>query len=153
MLNLNTKRIINTRDISCLRRSYKTWSKKLIPSNEQEDDNNEDLIDIVHTLNPEGRNAERAPATQEVKDRVYCQMKHLESSFNPEASKIIESIDQGREIILDQANIALFSGGIQVEPTNCYQARDHQDPEDQEKWRDAIKKELGDWKVRKYGKP
>jgi hypothetical protein len=34
MLNLNTKRIINTRDVVWLRRSYKTWSKILIPSNE-----------------------------------------------------------------------------------------------------------------------
>jgi hypothetical protein len=99
MLNLNTKRIINTRDVSWLRRSYKTWSKNLIPSNEQEDDDNEDFVDIVDTLNPEERNAERAPATQEVKGKVYHQMKRLENSFNPEASRIIESIDQGRQII------------------------------------------------------
>jgi hypothetical protein len=57
-------------------------------------------------------------------------MKCLESSLNPEASKIIERIDQGSETILDQANIALFSSGIQVEPTTYYQAWDHQDPED-----------------------
>jgi hypothetical protein len=77
--------------------------------------------------------------TQEIKDKIYRQMKRLESSFNPEASKIIESIDQGREIILDQANIALFSGGIQVEQTTYYQAWDHQNPMDQEKRRNAIK--------------
>jgi Reverse transcriptase (RNA-dependent DNA polymerase) len=137
MLNLKTKRIINTRYVSWLKRSYKTWSKKLIPYNEQEDDNNEDYIDIVDTLNLEERKAEKV------------QMKRLESSFNPEASKIIESIDQVREIILDQANIALFSGGIQVEPTTYYQAWDHQDPEDQEKWRTAIKKELNNMETEK----
>jgi hypothetical protein len=75
MINLNTKRIINTRDVSWLKRSYKTWSKKLIPSIEQENDENEDLIDRVDTLNLEERNVEKVSATQEVKDRVYCQMK------------------------------------------------------------------------------
>jgi hypothetical protein len=58
-------------------------------------------------------------------------MKRLESSFNPEASRIIESIDQGKEIILNQVNIALFSGDIQVEPTTYHQSWDHQNPEDQ----------------------
>jgi hypothetical protein len=81
-------------------------------------------------LNLELRNAEKVPATQEVKNRVYCQMKCLKNSFNSEASNIIESIDQGRETIPDQANIALFSGGIQVEPTTYHQAWDHQDPVD-----------------------
>jgi hypothetical protein len=130
MLNLNMKRIINTRDISWLKRSYKTWTKNLISYNEQEDDNNEDYINRFETLNLEKKNVERVQVTQEVKDKIYHQMKRLESSFNPEASKIIESIDQGRKIILDKANIALFSGGIQLEPTTYYQAWDHQDPMD-----------------------
>jgi uncharacterized protein YwqG len=130
MLNLNTKRIINTRDVVWLKKSYKTWSKNLIPSNEQEDDNNEDLIGRAKTLNLEARNAEKVLVTQEVKDKVYRQMKHLESRFNPEASKIIESIDQGREILLDQANIVMFSGSIQIEPTTYHQAWDHQGPMD-----------------------
>jgi hypothetical protein len=36
-------------------------------------------------------------------------MKILESSFNPEASKVIEGIKQGREIFLDQLNVSMFS--------------------------------------------
>ena len=35
-------------------------------------------------------------------------MRHLESSFNPEAAEMVESFEQGKEILLDQANIALF---------------------------------------------
>jgi hypothetical protein len=76
-------------------------------------------------------------------------MKCLKNSFNSEASNIIESIDQGRETIPDQANIALFSGGIQVEPTTYHQAWDHQDPVDWEKRRTAIKKEVGDMESKK----
>jgi hypothetical protein len=41
---------------------------------------------------------------QNVKDtttvQLYCHMKQLESSFNPEASKIIDDLEQGREILL-----------------------------------------------------
>jgi hypothetical protein len=67
-------------------------------------------------------------------------MKRLESRFNPKGSKIIETIDQGREDILNQANIALIRGDIQVGRTIYHKAWDHQDPIDQEKWRDGIKK-------------
>jgi hypothetical protein len=66
--------------------------------------------------------------TQDVKEKVYRQMKRLESSFNPEASKINESIEKQRDIILKPAIIDLFSRNIQVEPTTYYQAWDHQDP-------------------------
>jgi hypothetical protein len=34
----------------------------------------------------------------------------LESSFNLDASTIMYNIEQGREILLEQANVALFSG-------------------------------------------
>jgi hypothetical protein len=33
-----------------------------------------------------------------------------ESSFNPEASTMLQNIEQGRKILLDQANVVLFSG-------------------------------------------
>jgi hypothetical protein len=77
----------------------------------------------------------------------------LERSFNPEASRIIESIDQEREIILNQANISLFSGGIQVEPTFYHQAWDHQDPEDHENGEMQSRKSWATWRARRFGKP
>jgi hypothetical protein len=92
MLNLNTKWIINPRDVVCMKKSYKAWSKIQITSSKQEDDNNEDFFDRVETLNLEEKNIK----TQDVKDRVYRKVKGLERSFNSEASKIIESIDQGK---------------------------------------------------------
>jgi hypothetical protein len=46
ILNLHTKRIINTREFAWLRISYKTWSKNQI---QQEDSNNEDFIkELIH---------------------------------------------------------------------------------------------------------
>jgi hypothetical protein len=53
-------------------------------------------------------------------------LKRLESSFNPEASIIIENIEQGREIQLDQANLALFSASAsKFEPTSFNDAWNH----------------------------
>jgi hypothetical protein len=72
-------------------------------------------------------------------------LKRLESSFNLEASKIIEDIEQGREIQLDLANLALFSASAsELEPTSFNDAWNHADPKNRELWRIAINKELGE---------
>jgi hypothetical protein len=39
-------------------------------------------------------------------------MKILESSFNPEASKVMEDIEQVRKIFLYQVNVAMFSSKV-----------------------------------------
>jgi hypothetical protein len=46
----------------------------------------------------------------------------VEGSFNPEFSKIIEDIEQQRDIIHDRDNIDLVSGDIQVESTTFEEA-------------------------------
>jgi hypothetical protein len=57
-------------------------------------------------------------------------LKRLARSFNPEASKTIENIEQGREIQLDQANFALLSASAsELEPTSFNDAWNHPDPE------------------------
>jgi hypothetical protein len=43
------------------------------------------------------------------KKKIYREIRLLESSFNPEASTVLQNIEQGREIVLKQANIAFFS--------------------------------------------
>ena len=153
MLNLKTKKIVNTRDVVWLGKCYKEWSNKKVASIERNlDEENEDFIENAVTSNPRLTDTEvdQVPGEPEKgKDKLYRQMKLLESSFNPEASKIIENIEQGREIILNQANVALFSGGIQVEPTTFSQAWDHHNPMEREKWRNAIKKEFSDMESKK----
>jgi hypothetical protein len=71
-------------------------------------------------------------------------MKILESSFNPEASKVLESIEQGREIFLDQVDVAMFGSAsvFQEEPKTFDEAWNHEDLVMREKWREAINKEL-----------
>jgi hypothetical protein len=105
------------------------------------------------SYNQEANNLERIQVTQDkdqnIKSKVYRQLKQLESSFNPKASKIVKDIELGRDIILDQANIALFSGSIQVEPTTFDQAWNHADLKDRDNWRIAIKKEFKDMESKK----
>ena len=80
------------------------------------------------------------------KIKVYCQLKQLESSFNPEASRIIENIEQGREILLDQVNFALLSASpSEVDPLLL--RKDGIIP----LWRTAINKELGEINNKSFG--
>jgi hypothetical protein len=44
-------------------------------------------------------------------------MRKLESWFNPQATKAVEDYNHGREMKLDQVNLALFSTEIIKEPT------------------------------------
>jgi hypothetical protein len=81
-------------------------------------------------------------------------MQLLEISFNPEASKMLQNIEQGREILRYQTNIALFSGiVIDKEPSTFDETRNYDGPKAGGKWQDTIKKELCDmdkqqvWKI------
>jgi hypothetical protein len=60
-------------------------------------------------------------------------LKRLEGSFNPEASKIIENIEQGRAFQLDQTNLAFFSTSpSEIEHTSFNEAWNHPDPKNLE---------------------
>ena len=146
MLNLETKRIVNSRDIKWLNQYYKDWSaKKALVSELSNDDDDEELI---QTNSPVIQESSESSTTKDDSNRanlkVYRRMKQLESSFNPEASKIIEDFEQGRENLLGYANFALFTGKVTEEPTSFEEAWNCQDPVNCDKWRDAIKKEFND---------
>jgi hypothetical protein len=78
-------------------------------------------------------------------------MRLLESSFNPEASTMLQNIEQGREILLEQANVALFCGIVIEEPSSFDEAWNHEDQKARGKWRDDIKKELCDMDKEQVG--
>jgi Reverse transcriptase (RNA-dependent DNA polymerase) len=70
-------------------------------------------------------------------------MRQLESSFSADATKLVEQFEQGREILLDQVNLALCSGMvINEEPATFDIAWNHKDPTIRDKWREAINKKL-----------
>jgi hypothetical protein len=72
-------------------------------------------------------------------------MHRLESSFNPEATKIVEDIKDGREVMLDQVNLVLLSETIiPEEPTTFDQAGNHKCSKGRAKRRGAITKEFAE---------
>jgi Reverse transcriptase (RNA-dependent DNA polymerase) len=145
MLNPNTSRIINSRDVIWLGTSFKIWSNT-DPQSEK-NDIDDDLGDLIlkHIERSQVNNEIQPEIKERAKVKLYRQLKRLESSFNPEASKIIENIEQGREIQLDQVNFALFSASAsELEPTSFNDAWNHTDPKNRELWEIAMNKELGE---------
>jgi Reverse transcriptase (RNA-dependent DNA polymerase) len=79
--------------------------------------------------------------------KVYRNLRQLESSFNPEASRIVERIEQGREILLDHANFAFFFvGAVEKESTFFDEDWNHKDSSSSETWFESMKKELEEMK-------
>jgi hypothetical protein len=101
MLNLETNHVINSSDIKWLKLYHKNWINK---SNQVErianDDDNDDVIESLMIQKVINASETNTTSTQpEVNDKsnlkIYRQMKQLESSFNPEASKIIDNLSKG----------------------------------------------------------
>ena len=152
MLNLETKGIINTRDVTWLGKYHKDWIAKKLPITESVNDDDDDELDDLN-IQKGNQEVQQIVNTNEKDDqrnkKVYRQMRMLESSFNPEASKIVEEFKQGRDILLDQVNIALLSANIIKEPTTFDEAWNCANQADQIKWREAIKKEFNDMNDKK----
>jgi hypothetical protein len=79
---------------------------------------------------------------------VFRAMRKLESRFNPEATKEVENYNHGREMTLDQVNLALFATVIIKEPTTYEEAINSGQKEDQISWKSAIDKELKEMEKR-----
>jgi hypothetical protein len=69
-------------------------------------------------------------------------MKKVQGLFNPEVSRIDESLKSGRDIILDQARIEMMMLEGPMEPGSFDEAFNHSDLDSRIKWRSAIDKKL-----------
>jgi hypothetical protein len=141
MLNIETEMITNSCDIIRLNEMHKDWIGRKL----DDDDEDAGVMESKMQLFNEGQEVSQAVTNQDDLKRMklYRQLRQLKSSFNPDAAKLVEQIKQGRKILLDQVNLALFSGMvINEEPTTFKQAWNHQDPKVRERWREAINKEF-----------
>jgi hypothetical protein len=75
-------------------------------------------------------------------------MKKLQVWFNPEASRIVESLQSGREMILDQADTAMMMLEGPMEPGNFDQAHNHSYLDSRTKWISVIEKEFKEMNMR-----
>jgi hypothetical protein len=55
----------------------------------------------------------------------------LESWFNPKATKIVDEFDRGREIDLEQVNMALLTTSFTKEPSSFEEAINCENKDDQ----------------------
>jgi hypothetical protein len=80
-------------------------------------------------------------------------MRKLESWFNPQATKIVDELDCGREIVFEQVNLALLTTSLSKEPSSFEEAINCGNKDDQKAWKESIEKELnkmtkrGVWEV------
>jgi hypothetical protein len=135
-----------------LGRNFKTWSKLKVSTERLEDDDDDFIVrPTENSVVISDASSNQQPALNDrTKEKVYCQLKQLASSYNPEASTLIKNIEQGREIFLDQANIAQFNiSSSETEPATFEEAWNHPNLNNRELWRAAINKELGDMDAKK----
>ena len=72
--------------------------------------------------------------------KVIREMKKLQGWFNPDASRVVESSNSGREPIVDQADIAFMMMEQPKEPGTFNEAFNHSEEDVRLKWREAIHK-------------
>jgi hypothetical protein len=94
MLNIKTKKIINSRDIIWMNKIYKDW-KDQKDKKKSEVDNEDDAVEpkIQAANNPQNKVQEEKVLDEQKRAKVYRNLRQLKSSFNPEAAKIVESIE------------------------------------------------------------
>jgi hypothetical protein len=132
MLNLETNAIINIIDIICLKKMYKDWLKnKLMTTIDEE----EDAIEL-----PTGNKSKIVSNVVEkdkksTNETVIRAMKKLESWFNPQATKVLQDHNPGRETLLEHVNLALFTTNFVKEPSSFEEAINCKRKEDQDAWK------------------
>jgi hypothetical protein len=112
MLNLTTNSIINSRDIIWLKKTYGEWKNNKAPIYTTEDDNIEQPTSIDKRKVTTNATKDAEDEGYESDKKVFRAMRKSESWFNPQATKVVEDYNHGREMTLDQVNLALFSTEI-----------------------------------------
>jgi hypothetical protein len=132
MLNPDTKRIIQSRDIIWLNEAYHDWIEKKVSQKKEIDNEDDDVIansKIQEVKDGEDNLSSMQDQDKLKKKKIYRAMRLLESIFNPEAFTMLQNIEQGREILIELAYIALFSRiMIYEEPSSFDGAWNHDDP-------------------------
>jgi hypothetical protein len=85
-------------------------------------------------------NADKKTNTNE---KIVCETRKLKSWFNPQATKIVDKFDRGREIVLEQVNLALLTPSLTKEPLCFEEAINCENKDDQNAWKEEIKRSLG----------
>jgi hypothetical protein len=149
MLNLDTSAIIKSRDIIWLKKMHVDWLKNKLTTNLEE----EEVLELS-TGNESNKVEEEATNVdvdmkKKTNERIIREMRKLESWFNPQATKIIDDFDHGREIVLEQVNLSLLTTSFTKEPLSFEEAINCENKDDQKAWKEAIERELNEMTKRR----
>jgi hypothetical protein len=144
MLNLDTNAIIKARDIIWLKKMHVDWLKNKSTTNLEE----EDVLELP-TGNESNKVEEEATNVdvdkkKKTNEKIVCEMRKLESWFNPQATKIVNEFDCRREIVLEQVNLALLTTTFTKEPSSFEEAINCENKDDQKARKEAIEKDLNE---------
>jgi hypothetical protein len=142
---MNTRHVIKSRDIKWLHKTYEDWCVKEDPESEKDDEIDDDDSILANTK------AQETVEQDKKKDKgskVIREMKKLQGWFNPDASRVVESSNSGREPIVDQADIAFMTVEQPKEPGTFNEAFNHPEEDVRLKWREAIHKEFKEMNLR-----
>jgi hypothetical protein len=131
-----------------LNKTYKNWKQNKATIFNVEDDILELPTGVDKVKLIENATKENEDKKNKSEKKVFRAMRKLESWFNPEATKTVEDYSHGREMTLDQVNLALFHTVTVKEPTTYEEAINGEKKEDQIKWKSAINKKLKEMEKR-----
>jgi hypothetical protein len=66
-------------------------------------------------------------------EKIIREMRKLESWFNPQATRIVDEFDCGREIVFEQVNLALLTTSFTKEPSSFEEAINCENKDDQKR--------------------
>jgi hypothetical protein len=93
---METKKNINSRDIIWMNQVYKDWKDQKEKKNNLDDEDDDDAVEPkIQAVNKTQEEVQEEKVLDEQKRaKVYRNLRQLESSFNPEASRMVERIEQ-----------------------------------------------------------
>ena len=145
MLNMSTRHVIKSRDIKWLHKTYEDWCVKEDPESEKDDEIDDDDSILANTKAKETVEQDKK---KDKGSKVIREMKKLQGWFNPDASRVIESSDSGREPIVDPADTAFMMVEQPQEPGTFDEAFNHPEEDVRLIWREAIHKEFKEMNLR-----
>jgi hypothetical protein len=131
-----------------LNKTYGEWKSNNTTISTVEDDTIELPTSIDKRKLTTNATKDTEDEVNELDKKVLRAMKKLESWFNPQATKVVEDYNHGREITLDQVNLDLFSTEIIKESTTYEESINSEQKEEQIRWKSAINNQLKEMEKR-----
>jgi hypothetical protein len=132
-----------------------TRKKKIQGKHKQDEDEDEDEDEDKAKVIEKFRKDPDTTVDSEEKSpdpKFLYEMKKLQGWFNPEASRIVESLKSGREKIINQDELTMMMLEGPMEPGSSDEAYNHSDLDSRAIWRSNTDKELKETNVRRVWK-